>query len=230
MLITNHFGCLILFFSTIIVLEAGDSSTTPINQTLALKHLYDATNGPVWVYHDGIHWNFSQPLDLTDPCLGWDGVTCHCVEALNSSELSCNIIELSLFWVDLEGRIPPTLNMLQNLTSLNLGFNIITGFIPPELFSMTALTFFDLGYNSLTGTIPEESAQIVGCNHFNVFHNFLSGSIPQGIDKWTNLKVCDAIGDCTNHCFAGRLFLHLSHDYCCAASTRMCGVLNQFSC
>lgn len=74
--------CVVVVMAVLVVLQLSGCralSSTPVNQTLALQHLYDATNGPNWDYtFDGDPWNFSQPLELTDPCLGWDGITCQC--------------------------------------------------------------------------------------------------------------------------------------------------------
>lgn len=167
---------------------ARASSTTPINQTLALKHLYDTTNGPGWIfYNEDAKWNFSEPLEFTDPCLGWEGVRCLCI-TMNETR-RCNIVTLTVFWAHMKGSIPSTLGMLEHLVLLNLAFNYLTGEIPTSLFSLTALRRLDLGYNSLTGSIPPEATEIRGLTHFNVFYNLLSGSIPEGIDNWAILQV-----------------------------------------
>jgi Leucine-rich repeat (LRR) protein len=169
-------------------------SSTPVNQTRALQDLYDATNGPHWVFaFGGDPWNFSQPLELTDPCLGWDGIACQCNSNSNSSNSSsgdiCNIIGLVKFWSFLEGTVPPTLSMLEHLTVLSLGFNSLTGVIPPELFNLPSLQLLDLGYNSFTGTIPDEVSLLTSIKKFNLFYNLLSGTIPSAIGNWRNLQV-----------------------------------------
>ena len=193
MMIKCFFVVLAIIASTLGGMVLAETGMTPINQTLALQHLYDSTNGPEWVYNGGDPWNFSQPLELTKPCDGWDGVTCHCVEGIKNSSVSnitCNIVELSMFWVYLDGTLPSTLNMLQHLSLLNLGFNSLTGTIPPELFSLTELVDLDLGYNFLTGTLPQEVTQLRNLNNqFSLFFNFLSGTIPSGINNWPYLKV-----------------------------------------
>jgi hypothetical protein len=165
---------------------------TPVNQTLALQHLYDATNGPEWSSNGGDPWNFSQPLELTEPCNGWDGITCDCVNSTSITDggsETCNIVELMLFWVDLKGSLPSTLSMLQHLSMLNLAFNEITGTIPLGTFNLTNLVDFNMGYNSLTGTIPHQVTQMTGLIQFNVFFNYFSGTIPTGIDSWAHLEV-----------------------------------------
>jgi hypothetical protein len=177
---------------------ANQNGTTPVNQTLALKHLYDSTTGPEWVFYDGDPWVFSQPLELTEPCNGWDGITCQCINTTtsstygngnNDSEVICNIVELTMFWTGLKGALPGTLSMLQHLSILNLGFNYLTSTLPPAMFNLTALVNLNLGYNSLTGTIPQEVTQAKGMLEFNVFFNMLSGTVPADIDSWTQLEV-----------------------------------------
>ena len=151
------FFCIICIGAGLNSLLIVTSSTTPINQTLALQHLYDSNNGPEWTYNlDGEPWNFSQPLALTEPCHGWGGITCDCdayddgdTNSGNDSDPICNIVNLNLFWSGLEGSLPETLSSLQYLSVLNLGFNELTGTV--STFNLTNLVYYNLGYNFLTG-------------------------------------------------------------------------------
>ena len=183
--------CLLLLL-VVVSVSGGGSGSTPVNQTLALQHLYDATEGPEWVWNGGTPWNFSQPLEETYPCDGWHGIVCECVNDTSEdseSESICNIRVLSLFYVDMRGQIPPTISMLEHISILNFGFNLLTGTIPPELFQISTLINVNLGYNLLSGPIPAEVTHIRGMVEFNVFYNLLSGSFPSGMENWTKLKV-----------------------------------------
>jgi Leucine-rich repeat (LRR) protein len=185
--------CVVVMMAVLVVLQLSACwalSSTPVNQTLALQHLYDATNGPNWDYTlDGDPWNFSQPLELTDPCLGWDGITCQCNNSNSNSGEICNIIGLSMFWASMEGPLTPTLSMLQHLTHLNLGFNSLTGEIPPEIFTLSSLELLYLGRNVLTGSVPEDITRLTSLTFLDLFENLFSGTLSQNFHNWDNIQV-----------------------------------------
>ncbi|XP_048132357.1 putative receptor like protein 25 [Rhodamnia argentea] len=63
---------------------------------------------------------------------------------------------------------------------LNLSNNFLIGSIPPSLEKLTMLESLDLSMNNLVGEIPQQLASLTFLEVFNVSHNRLSGPIPRG--------------------------------------------------
>ena len=126
-----------------ITAAAGDASgaseiTVENPDRAGLVALYNATDGPNWVYAE--NW-------LTDAPLGeWYGVRIRGAG---------RVFSLRLF-NGLKGVIPPELGNLSNLEVLALSSNQLTGPIPPELGNLSNLEVLALSRNQLTGPIPPE--------------------------------------------------------------------------
>ena len=157
------------------------SSQTPFDaERAALVALYNSTDGPNWS-------NNSNWLG-TDPVCSWNGVTCN---------TTGHVTVLSLISNQLIGSIPPELENLTSLISLNLSnvsfrpSNQLSGSIPPELGNLTNLYRLDLSRNQLSGNIPPELGGLTNLWILDLFRNQLSGNIPPELGGLTNLWELD---------------------------------------
>ena len=173
----------------------ADGFATTAGDRAALVALYEATNGPNWVYND--NW-------LTDAPLGeWHGVSTDAsgrVQGLNllqngltgeiPPELGnlANLIVLRLYLDHLTGKIPPELGNLANLRILWLMSNDLTGEIPPELGNLTDLYDLRLASNDLTGEIPPELSNLTDLTWLLLGNNDLTGEIPPELGNLTDLE------------------------------------------
>ncbi|KAK7340521.1 hypothetical protein VNO77_21227 [Canavalia gladiata] len=130
---------------------------------------------------------------------------------LNLSALR-NLERLDVSGIGLEGRIPPEIGNLSQLTFLDLSFNSIVGmipmsfgnliqlksldisnnyirgFIPPELRFLKNLTALDLSHNIIHATLPISLTKLTKLQKLDISHNVLVGSLPSEIDQLANLR------------------------------------------
>ena len=99
-----------------------------------------------------------------------------------------NLTRLSLFSNQLTGEIPPELGRLANLTGLYLYVNQLTGEIPPELGGLSNLTGLWLQGNQLTGVIPKELGNLSNLTLLFLYGNQLTGEIPPELGRLANLE------------------------------------------
>lgn len=101
----------------------------------------------------------------------------------------CLLDNLSVIFLQenkLHGTIPSNISNLQNLTLLNLSDNLLEGPIPVELFLIRNLERVWLSRNNLHGEIPSIPANITTrLGILGISHNHLDGRIPSSI---SNLK------------------------------------------
>jgi hypothetical protein len=167
-------------------------------EKLALKDLYDNTNGPIWTRQTG--WDFNTPVTSWDGTNGWYGVT-----VSNDG----HIIRLQLQNNNLTGTIPTSFGNLIKLIDVILWGNKLTGNIPMEIGNLTSLNYIDLGNNNLIGDIPVQIGQLVNLSHLGLEFNQLT-SIPTQINRLKKLvylrvqnnqlvgNIPKEIGDLTN--------------------------------
>ncbi|EYU40944.1 hypothetical protein MIMGU_mgv1a022927mg [Erythranthe guttata] len=109
----------------------------------------------------------------------WIGVTCdlrnHRVTALNISHMS------------LSGTIPPQIENLSFLVSLDLSSNLFSGVIPQQLSLLHRLKFISLQNNSFTGFIPSSLSNLTNLRVVDFSSNFLQGNIPHLLGRLHNL-------------------------------------------
>ena len=151
---------------------AADGFATTAGDRAVLVALYEATNGPNWVYN----WNW-----LTDaPLEEWHGVW---------TDASGRVQGLYLWSNGLTGVIPPELGKLASLEDLDLGDNGLTGEIPPELGNLANLEVLYLWSNGLTGVIPPELGKLANLRELSLSRNGLTGVIPPELGNLANLEV-----------------------------------------
>jgi hypothetical protein len=90
----------------------------------------------------------------------------------------------------LQGELPSTMSQLTNLKRLDFAENMFTGSIPSAWGAMTSVNLLalDLSSNNLTHTIPTELAQLVSIQNLNLGNNFLQGPLPTEFGSLTGLQ------------------------------------------
>ncbi|RID71411.1 hypothetical protein BRARA_C03351 [Brassica rapa] len=80
----------------------------------------------------------------------------------------------------LEGKIPKSIGLLEELHVLNLSNNAFTGHIPSSMGNLSALESLDVSQNQLSGEIPQELGSLSYLAYMNFSHNQLEGLVPGG--------------------------------------------------
>ncbi|CAB9508318.1 LRR receptor-like serine threonine-protein kinase At4g08850 [Seminavis robusta] len=133
------------------------------------------TTGEATVQIWGDQW-----LSASHECK-WAGIIC---EAVESEERT--VVELRLYWNDLNGPLPWEITRLPLLRFLRLNNNMLTGALPTGLFSKkagVALESLALYSNQFSGTIPAEwvASLLEGSGKLTLLtlnRNTLTGTIP----------------------------------------------------
>ena len=115
---------------------AADCTTmtnVPISECLSLVALYTQTNGAGWI--SNTHW---LQFGGAAPC-GWYGVVCD----------EGHVQQLLLAGNQLSGTLPLELGNLPELRRLRLENNVLQGRVPPPICKLGNLTDLSLAYNSL---------------------------------------------------------------------------------
>lgn len=158
----------------------------PTIECEALVAIYNATNGPNWVYIDGNSSGLSNSnptgdewLTTTTPC-SWFGILCNSSNQVTYLNLSGNgNVKFGLI-----GAIPAEIGNLTNLTELFLTSNELTS-VPSEIGNLVNLTWLFLPDNQLTD-LPPEIGDLSNLNYLYLYSNQFT-SIPAGIWDLTNL-------------------------------------------
>ena len=182
---------------------AADGFATTAGDRAALVALYEATDGPNWLFN----WDW-----LTDAPLGeWTGVSTDASGRVYRLELENNgltgeipaelgdlasleVLDLGAHDLtgenanNLTGEIPAELGNLDNLVRLELNANNLTGEIPAELGNLDSLRGLYLQYNALTGVIPPELGDLANLEVLYLWSNGLTGEIPPKLGDLANLE------------------------------------------
>ena len=149
-------------------------TTAPASDREVLVSLYHQTDGPNWT--NNANWLSDAPLN------DWHGVT---------ADSTGRVTQLRLRNNQLQGAIPPTLEILANLAVLELNRNQLTGAVPPELSRLGNLERLWLESNQLSGTIPPELGNLAKLTWLDLGSNQLSGTIPPELGRLANLVVLE---------------------------------------
>ena len=142
--------------------DCAAAAGIPQSECQALLAIYNATNGPGWVYPSGLSGD--DWLATATPCT-WKGLTC----------TDGHVTGMALRGFGLSGALPPELGSLTSLQTLDLWNNLITD-VPYEFASLTALRNVELGGNRLTSLLPgigDPLAGLVNLETFGVQYNLL---------------------------------------------------------
>ncbi len=143
----------------------------------ALKALYDSTSGNNW-YHNT---NWLTATDVYD----WYGV-----------ELDgYHVIGLNLQNNNLTGSIPPSIDSLTYLKTLDLSFNNLAGNLTPEIGNIDSLQVLKLNNNQFSGNIPVEIFSLDSLKYLYLDSNQFTGNIPPEIGNLTNLSYLNLNGN-----------------------------------
>ncbi len=190
--------CIVVFFNIRLVAQCH------INDWMALKALYESTNGDSW--HNNTGWQIVTGNAPTANCnlanlygidLNEDGRVQSCNLVANQlvgslpSQLGSlsQLNTLNLIFNELNGSIPPELGNLNNLINLELQVNELSGNIPIALGSLSNLEGLDLANNNLTGSIPPAFGNLSNLTSLELEFNNLTGSIPPEIGNLSNLNL-----------------------------------------
>ncbi|KAI3697812.1 hypothetical protein L6452_30909 [Arctium lappa] len=88
----------------------------------------------------------------------------------------------------LNGTIPTSLTLLEDLKFLNLSSNQLSGEIPTTFGNLISLQNLSLSSNSLSGSIPGSISTISRLVHLDLGSNQLNGTIPRSISDMKGLK------------------------------------------
>ena len=144
----------------------------------ALVAIYNATDGPNW--STSTNWLSDRPIGE------WYNV---------GTDRGGRVSGLWLPYNNLSGALPPELDNLTNLRSLELHRNQLTGSIPPELGDMTSLVHLQLGGNQLEGAIPPELGDLANLEGLYLWDNDLNGSVPPSLGNLSNLESLSLSGN-----------------------------------
>ncbi|XP_021904799.1 LRR receptor-like serine/threonine-protein kinase FLS2 isoform X2 [Carica papaya] len=120
------------------------------------------------------NWTASAPV------CNWVGVSC--------SPRHGRITALELPDLCLQGTIPPNLENLSFLVSLNLSNNSFHGHLPKELTRLRRLKFLDLSFNHLSGEIPSDFGDLPKIQSLFLRNNSLTGTIPASLFNISTLE------------------------------------------
>lgn len=156
----------------------GTNPPVQTNQDRAvLVELYNATNGPGWLFKS--NW-----LQSDSPC-GWYGVSC---------DGTGRVISLLLPSNDLKGTLPTSVGNLSQLTHLDLRSNeLLAGTFPASLGNLSQLITLNLGYTRLSGEIPGSLGNLSKLRVLTIggrsdYRNTLTGSIPASLGNLSQLQ------------------------------------------
>jgi Leucine-rich repeat (LRR) protein len=156
----------------IVIVRAETNDNIPVYEYNALYDLYNATNGPGWLWTEslGSQWVFAANAN---PCVdNWQGILCYSV---NSAQ---RIFEIALSGMNLEGTLPTSIGDIDQLQVLILSSNALNGDIPVTLANCTELYYIGLQGNQFNTTFPEVFGQLPKLQTLNLDNNAFHGSIP----------------------------------------------------
>ncbi len=172
----------------------------------ALKALYDSTAGNNWYYNS----NWLSDADVYD----WYGL----------NVIGFHVIDINLDNNNLNGTIPPAIDSLSYLKTLDLSFNNLAGNIPPQIGNLDSLQTLKLNNNQLTGNIPTELCSLDSLKFLYLDSNQLSGPIPSEIgnlsklmDLHLNANQFSGNIPATLNNLSNLIYLHLENNQLCGA-------------
>jgi hypothetical protein len=190
MLMVNGLILPLLFGSMLMTITKITAFPTDPIDTQVLKDLYDAMNGTNWQWNvSSAHppWNFSQPINETNPCdpIHWQRVMCTVQNGTN------RVTTLLLSSFGLSGTLPSSVGNLEEISIFDVAINAISGPIPEEIGSLTKVKILYISTNSLTGSLPESLGNLRLLDDCDVDNNRLTGTIPSSLGLLTTVRYLD---------------------------------------
>ncbi|KAJ7526780.1 hypothetical protein O6H91_16G023400 [Diphasiastrum complanatum] len=137
------------------------------------------------------------------PC-AWTGVTCNGLGAVSSLDLNSqnltgsisdeiqlltNLTYLNLSNNGFSGRFPAGFANLTKLVRVDIGTNVFGGPFPHGFSELQALQFFSASNNNFTGPLPLEFSQLPALEYLDLSGSYFDGSIPVEYCAMSNLKL-----------------------------------------
>ena len=202
--------CLCYVGLTAVPISESFSTGTSDLDWSSLKDLFDATNGPSWIWNSstgsGPVWNFSCSVVGTEqqcqhPCaddsLGyspsaWQGIICSSSPSeCYSSVVNCTVTHIILDGYNLQGTLPSSISGLRDLRELSVYGNSLTGTLPSDLGLLQQLKILSMEYNLIGGSLPSSLFTISSLEYLGLWQNRLVGSIPTELGELKALKYID---------------------------------------
>ena len=165
---------LFVLFGTFATIYCLDNYIVPASQITGLYYLYNSTNGKRWTL-DPLgpgKWQFPPPTSPCDPL--WQGLYCVCTPETNEF---CNITKISLSGKNLNGPVPPELNLLPELNTLDLsGTNRLNGTNLTFLCDLYSLMSLNLGDARIEDVVPSCIGQSSMLDYIKLASNLLKNT------------------------------------------------------
>ncbi|XP_042473304.1 receptor protein-tyrosine kinase CEPR2-like [Zingiber officinale] len=160
-----------LFFTALIFLFVAriSYSYSITFETTVLLEIKNQLEDPLGVLES---WNSSQ-----SPC-EFAGVHCD----IDSGQ----VVGISLRNISLSGKLSPSISLLLNLTTLDLGGNNLSGTVPSTLANCSNLSFLNLSTNNFGGYMPDLSS-LQNLQVLDVSANGFTGKFPSWVGKMPDL-------------------------------------------
>lgn len=139
--------------------------------------LYNLTNGENW--YDNTNWLSEEPIE------NWFGI-----EVWGNGRIK----EISLFENNLDGTLPSSFAIIDEIEFIDLSFNLLTGYLADDIWSLENLRYLFLYENSLSFTIDEKILQLSSIIMLDLSYNDASGEIPTNIGSLINIDILGLIG------------------------------------
>ena len=146
----------------------------------ALKELFDATNGPGWLYEDKDWSGYKEERRWKDsnPVNNWYGVGVR----------NCHVRVLNLTNKNLVGELPDIWSRLPKLEVIYLNNNKnLTGELYESFAKLDSLKILKIERNDLSGTIPEGFGSKEKLRELNLASNQFTGFIPADLGNSNSL-------------------------------------------
>ena len=150
------------------------NNNVPLSEIDALQAIFDSTDGQNWHWgsvSEGMVWVFDASAN---PCKDkWQGIECSTLPPLN-------VVNLTLFQLNLQGTLPGALGSLTMLKFLRISQNEgLIGTLPASLNALSRLVSLDISANGITGTFPPSLANLQELRALMLYGNKLSGQIAE---------------------------------------------------
>ena len=168
-----------------------------LTQRYALATLYYATNGDHWSSNEGwlsdsdeCTWSTDDPFNCNGQLMAYLVLYERSLLGTIPPEIGLLslLVEIDLDTNRIQGSIPTTIALLQNLEGLWLFGNSLSGTLPTEISTMTQLSTLDLDTNSLSSSIPATYSQLTNLVELWLGTNQLVGTFPEWISGLTSLR------------------------------------------
>ena len=169
----RFFGVLSLFFLFLPKAAIAQQGLVPDSvEYVALKALYDATNGPAWT--NKTNWlNGVTSADFAT----WHGLT------VSNGDVTSIVLSTN----NLTGSFPAEVANLTMLHTLKLNGNKLSGALPAGIGSLIRLQYLELQYNTLSGSLPSSLGNLSDLRIINLMFNRFLGTVPDTYRGWQKI-------------------------------------------